>query len=126
MMKVGVVLEDAKGLDGNVCAHFGQCVNFLIVDIDEKNKKILRTNIVPNTAQHGGGGCVAVDVILKQGVTHVVAGGMGGGAQQKFANAGVKIFGFSGRVKDALDNFMKDALGGIDACQHHGHEGGCH
>lgn len=125
-MKVGVVLEDESGVEGNVCAHFGQCKFFFIADIDNDNKKITSSRIVPNTAQHGGGGCVAVDEILKYKVTHVIAGGMGMGAQQKFAQAGVKVFGYSGKVKDALEDLIKNALGGLGACREHGHGGGCH
>lgn len=125
-MRVGVVLEDEKGLEGDVCAHFGQCKFFLLVDIDKDKKKVISSRIVPNTAVHGGGGCVAVDEILKYEVTHVIAGGMGMGAQQKFAQAGVGIFGFSGKVKDALDDFMNNALGGLDACKDHGNNDSCH
>lgn len=123
-MRVGVVLEDENGIHGNVCAHFGQCKYFFLAEVNEDQKKIVNTRIVPNTAQHGGGGCVAVDEILKYKVTHVIAGGMGMGAQQKFAQAGVKIFGYSGKVKDALNDFMNNALGGLDACREHGSE--CH
>jgi len=119
-MKVGIVLENEHGAQGNVCAHFGQCKYFFLADIDKDKKKITSTRIVPNTAVHGGGGCIAVDEILKYKVTHVIAGGMGMGAQQKFANAGVEVFAYSGKVQDALDDFMKDALGGLDACREHG------
>jgi len=49
---------------------------------------------------------------------------MGMGAQAKFASAGVQVFGYSGKVKDALDEFLKNALGSLDACQEHGSE--CH
>ena len=125
-MRVGVVLEDEKGLEGDVSSHFGQCKYFLIADIDDDKKKIINTNIVPNLAQHGGGGCVAVDEILKHKVTHVIAGGMGMGAQQKFASAGVKVFGCSGKVQTALDNLMKDSLGGLDPCLDHGKGDECH
>ncbi len=125
-MKVGVVLEDESGLNGNVCAHFGQCKFFLLADVDKDKKRITSIKIVPNTAVHGTGGCVAVDEILKYSITHVIAGGMGMGAQQKFAQAGVQIFGYSGNVQKALDEFMNNALGGIDACKDHGYGGGCH
>lgn len=125
-MRVGVVLEDENGVHGNVCAHFGQCKYFLLADIDKDKKKVIGSRIVPNTAVHGGGGCVAVDEILKYKVTHVIAGGMGMGAQQKFAQAGVQIFGYEGNVKKALDDFLNNALGGLDACRHHGESGGCH
>ncbi len=116
-MRVGVTLEDEKGLEGNVSAHFGQCGNFLIADVE--NSEIVNMRVVPNFAQHGGGGCGAVDEILKHDITHIIAGGMGGGAQKKFAMADVKVFGFSGIVKDAIDSLIKDELGGLDACREH-------
>lgn len=125
-MKVGVVLDDERGLASNVSAHFGQCRFFLLADIDAQAKKITSTRMVPNTAVHGGGGCVAVDEILKHKITHVIAGGMGMGAQQKFSNAGVQVFGYEGTVQDALNDFMNNSLGGLDACKEHGHEGNCH
>jgi len=125
-MRVGVVLEDENGVKGNVCAHFGQCKFFFLADIDKDKKKITSTRIVPNTAVHGGGGCIAVDEILKYKITHVIAGGMGMGAQQKFAQAGVEVFGYSGNVQKALDDFMNNALGGLDACKDHGQGGSCH
>jgi len=125
-MRVGVVLEDENGVHGNVCAHFGQCRFFFLADIDQAKKKITSTRIVPNTAVHGGGGCIAVDEILKYKVTHVIAGGMGMGAQQKFAQAGVQVFGYSGNVQKALDDFMNNTLGGLEACKDHGHGDNCH
>lgn len=125
-MRVGVVLEDERGMQGNVCAHFGQCKYFFLADIDKDTKKIISASIVPNTAVHGGGGCVAVDEILKYKVTHVIAGGMGMGAQQKFAQAGVQVFGYSGNVQDALNDFMNNTIGGLDACKNHGTSGDCH
>ncbi len=118
-MRVGVVLEDESGIDGTVCAHFGQCRYFFLADIDKDKKKIVSSRIVPNTAVHGGGGCIAVDEILKYKITDVIAGGMGIGAQQKFAQAGVRVFGYSGKVKDALDDFLNNALGGLSACKEH-------
>ena len=125
-MRVGVVLEDENGMHGNVCAHFGQCKFFFLADIDQAKKKITSTRIVPNTAVHGGGGCIAVDEILKYKVTHVIAGGMGMGAQQKFAQAGVQVFGYSGNVQKALDDFMNNTLGGLEACKDHSQGDSCH
>lgn len=124
-MRVGVVLEDQSGIQSDVCSHFGQCRYFLLADIDKEKKKITGTKVVPNSAVHGGGGCTAVDEILKYKVTHVIAGGMGMGAQQKFASAGVQIFGYSGKVQNALDDFMNNTLGGLEACKEHG-DGSCH
>ncbi|MBN1869796.1 MAG: dinitrogenase iron-molybdenum cofactor biosynthesis protein [Candidatus Omnitrophica bacterium] len=123
-MRIGITLEDERGFESNVSQHFGQCRYFFIVNIEDK--KIMETKVVPNNAQHGGGGCQAVDEILRHKVTHVIAGGMGGGAQQKFLQAGVKVFGYSGKVLDAVRDFLKGPLGGLDACREHGHDGECH
>lgn len=124
-MKIGITLNDDQGMKSEVCAHFGQCSNFLIVEAE--GDKIISSKVVPNTAVHGGGGCVAVTEILKYGITHVIAGGMGGGAQQKFAAAGVPIFGYSGKAEDALKALLSSKLaGGITPCAGHDHEeGGC-
>ena len=123
-MKIGITLNDEQGMKSEVCAHFGQCSHFLIVESD--GKKVTGSKVVPNTAVHGGGGCVAVTEILKYGITHVIAGGMGGGAQQKFANANVPIFGFSGKAEDAVKALLASELaGGIEPCKDHGHDGDC-
>jgi predicted Fe-Mo cluster-binding NifX family protein len=120
-MRLGITLQDQSGLQGNVAQHFGQCKYFFLLDIEDN--KVKNSRIVANTAVHGGGGCVAVDELLKYDITHVIAGGMGMGAQQKFAQAGVEVFGYSGRVKEAIDDFLSKKLCGLDACKDHGE---CH
>jgi len=122
-MRVGITLEDERGLESNVAEHFGQCRYFLIVDI--KDNQMTAMKVVPNNAQHGGGGCLAVDEMLTHKVDSVIAGGMGGGAQQKFMRANVKVFGFSGKAQDAIRDFLKGPLANLDTCHEHGHSGGC-
>ncbi|MFZ5802399.1 MAG: NifB/NifX family molybdenum-iron cluster-binding protein [Candidatus Omnitrophota bacterium] len=122
MIRLGITLEDDQGLESNVCAHFGQCTYFGLVELD--GPKIQSSKVVPNTAQHGGGGCQAVDVILSHGITHVIAGGMGGGAQAKFAQAGIPVYGYSGKAQHAVEDFIKKNLGGLASCADH--DGHCH
>jgi len=117
-MRVGVTLEDDKGLKSNVSAHFGQCSHFLIVDVDNSEIQFIR--IEPNFAQHGGGGCTAVEEILKFNITHIIAGGMGAGAQNKFALADVQVFGYSGKAQEAIDCLITNSLGGLEACREQG------
>jgi len=122
-MRLGITLEDENGFESNVAQHFGQCRYFFIVNIE--GNKIMETRVVPNNAQHGGGGCLAVDEILRHKVDCVIAGGMGGGAQQKFSQAGVKVFGYSGRAQDAIRDFLNGPLNGLDACRDHGSAESC-
>jgi len=121
-VRIGITLNDDQGLEGDVCAHFAQCRYFGLVDLEGSNIK--NVQIVQNTAQHGGGGCQAVDAILSHKITHVIAGGMGGGAQMKFSKAGVPVFGYAGKARDAVREFLKQNLGGLSPCA--AHKDGCH
>ncbi len=117
-MRIGITLENEQGLESNVSMHFGQCSHFLIAEIE--NGEIVESKVVPNNSEHGSGGCVAVDAILQHDITHVIAGGMGMGAQEKFAAANVKVFGFTGPVNVGIENLLKNELSGLGACKDHG------
>lgn len=120
-MKIGITLEDDKGLQSNVSEHFGQCPFFLIVDIEDG--KIVKTKVEKNSVMHGGGGCLAVNEILKYGVNYVIAGGMGNNALNKFAKAGVKVYGYKGKAIDAINNLLKNKISGLEGCKEHGDSG---
>ncbi|NLI09765.1 MAG: dinitrogenase iron-molybdenum cofactor biosynthesis protein [Elusimicrobia bacterium] len=122
-IRLAVTLTDDRGMDSEVSAHFGQCGYFLIVDIE--NEKIKSSQVVANTAQHGGGGCQAVSEILKYRVSHVVAGGMGPNAINKFAAANVPVFTYCGKASAAVKEFLESSLGNIDPCKDHDHHGSC-
>lgn len=122
-MRIGITLDENGGLDAEVSSHFGQCKYFLIVDIE--NGKVTNVQTVPNPSSHGGGACTAADAIAKYSVSHMITGGMGMNAQQKFENAGITVRGFTGKAKEALDSLLKNELGGLSACRHHGNHS-CH
>jgi predicted Fe-Mo cluster-binding NifX family protein len=109
-MKVGVVLEDENGIYGNVSERLEQCKYFFLADIDTNKKKIIGTRIVPSAARHGGNERIVVDEILRYKVTHIIAGDIDMGAQRKFADAGVQVFDYSGKVKDSLNDFMNNVF----------------
>jgi predicted Fe-Mo cluster-binding NifX family protein len=104
-MKVGISLEDENGLYSNVCEYFGKCSHFFILDIDKN--KIVSSRIVPNHIQHNGKERNAADEVLKYRITHLIADNMGMDAQKRFTQANVQVFKYSGKVKDAIDNFLK-------------------
>jgi len=104
-MRVGISLEDENGLYSNVCKYFGKCSHLFILDIDKN--KIISSRIVPNHVQHNGKECKVADEVLKYRITHLIAGNIGATAQKMFAQANVRVFRYSGNVKDAIDNFLK-------------------
>jgi predicted Fe-Mo cluster-binding NifX family protein len=116
-MRIGITMEENSGIEGDVALHFGQCRYFFIVDIEDG--KITSTRIESNEHTHGGGNCTAVDGLMEHNITHIISGGMGAGAQQKFARAGIKVSGYRGKVKDAISNHLANSLSGLEACKDH-------
>ena len=114
-MRLGITLEDQKGLQSNVVEHFRRCKSFFLLDIE--NSKIRQSRIVANTALYSRGGCVVADELLKYKVTHVISGEMGADAKAKFTQADVKILDYSGKAKDVIDDFLKNKIGGLGACK---------
>ena len=103
--------------NGRLCMHFGHCEQFVIFNIDREKKSIASHEALTPPPHEPG---VLPKWLSEQGVNFVIAGGMGGGAQMKFADAGVKVFGFDRTAKDAIDNFLKNELGRLSACKEHG------
>jgi predicted Fe-Mo cluster-binding NifX family protein len=124
-MRIGITLDENKGLDSRVSMHFGQYAYFMIVEVE--NNQIKSHKIIENALAHGGGGCPAVGEMLKHKISYIISGGMGAGAKMKFENAGVKVFGFNGKAKDAVENLLKNNLKEIENCQDHNeHNHKCH
>lgn len=124
-MRIGFTVEDEKGLESRVSGHLGQCGFFCIVEIEDDKVKEVQT--VTNSTEHGGGGCQAVSELMKHNIQYVVSGGMGGGAQMKFQEAGIQVFGHDGTVQSAVDVFIrKQQLGQLEACPGHGEDHHCH
>ncbi|HRW11802.1 MAG TPA: NifB/NifX family molybdenum-iron cluster-binding protein [Syntrophomonas sp.] len=103
-----------------VCPHFGHCEVFAMYDTDTKALKSL-----PNPGHEPG----FLPVFLKkQGVHLVIAGGMGGRAQELFAASGIElIVGVSGSIQDVIALYEKGELKSTGAvCSDHSHAGDCH
>ena len=118
IMKIAVTYEN-----GNVFAHFGYTEQFKIYDID--GGKIADSKIV-NTNGNGHGALAGMLSELK--VDTVICGGIGAGAQNALAEAGIKLYG---GVSGSADNAVNALLEGTLAynpdvhCNHHGHEHLC-
>lgn len=118
-MKIAVTYEN-----GNIFQHFGHTEAFKIYDIQDG--KILSSQIVGNN----GSGHGALAILLSDlQVDTLICGGIGVGAQNALAEAGIKLYGgASGNADDAVEALLANKLE-FDPnvhCKHHDHEHGAH
>ena len=112
-MKIAVTYEN-----GNIFQHFGHTENFKIYDIE--NGGIAASKIV-NTEGSGHGELVGF--LTRNGVDALICGGIGAGARNALAAAGIAIYGgAAGDADEQLEAFLRDELN-FDpnaTCNHHG------
>lgn len=119
-MRIAVPYEN-----GQVFQHFGHTGRMKIYDAE--NSQTVKEEIVDTTG-HGHGALAGFLSGLKVDV--LICGGIGAGAQEALAQAGIKLYG---GVTGTADDVVKDFLAGRLVyqanvqCGHHGHEHhGCH
>ena len=108
--------------DGQVFQHFGKSEQFKIYDtIDDE---IISSEIVDTS---GSGHSALVDFLKEKGAGVLICGGIGGGAQNALAQAGIRLFGgVSGNADEAVNALLAGNLGYNPNvhCDHHDHEAG--
>lgn len=105
----------------NVCPHFGHCEQFVLYEAEAKKIKA----VIDNPGHTPG----FLPVFLKeQGVNLVIAGGMGGRAQDLFAEQGIEtIVGVSGPINEIIEKYQQGLLVSTGAvCSEHSHADHCH
>lgn len=86
---------------GILSAHFGHCEQFAIIDVDEESKQILKKELVPSPGHEPG---FLPQWLAEEGVSVVLAGGMGSRAQGLFAQNNIEV------VVGVLENDPERAL----------------
>ncbi len=74
--------------DGLLCAHFGHCQEFTMVDVDATSKEVLNVTTIPAPEHQPG---LLPAWLADKGAGFIIAGGMGSRAQQLFAEQGVSV-----------------------------------
>ena len=103
---------------GVVSAHFGHCEQFALIDVDEEQKKILHKELVPSPGHQPG---MLPQWLAEQGVSFVIAGGMGSRAQDLFQqnSIGVIIGTMENDPEKAVLSYLDGKLAtGDNICDH--------
>lgn len=111
--------------DGSFSPHFGAAAKIGLHEVDRATRAIVRTSVaVPPDPEPCGWGAW----LGKQGVHVVLVGGMGGGARQRMAAAGVEVVAgvASGEPRALVQAWLDGSLvTGASACEC-GHDGQGH
>ena len=122
--------------DGKLCGHFGHCDSFTFAEIDTNTNEIL--NIEERIPEEGIS-CQSAGWIAEQGVSKVLAGGMGGRPMMMFAQNEIEVVAGCPElpIKELLEKYLTNSLktgentcGGEghdhSHCHHHGDGHHCH
>jgi len=86
---------------GLVATHFGHCEQFALIDVDEEKKEITQKEFVPSPGHQPG---LLPQWLAEQGVSAVIAGGMGSRAQTLFQQNNIQV------ILGALENDPEKAV----------------
>lgn len=116
-MKIAVTYEN-----GQIFQHFGHTEAFKVYNVADG--KIVSSEIVDTNGQ--GHGALA-GFLFDGGVSILICGGIGGGARNALAEAGVELYpGASGDADAQVQSFLEGKLqyDPDTMCSHHSHEEG--
>jgi len=103
---------------GKLAAHFGHCEAFAMFDLDEQTRSIVGKEIVPSPGHQPG---FLPGWLAEQGVSVIIAGGMGPRAVGLFEENRVRVI--LGAQEDEPERIVKACLSGDlrtgdNACNH--------
>lgn len=103
---------------GGIAMHFGHCEHFALIDVDEEKKEILKKEIVPSPEHQPG---LLPGWLAEQGVSVVIAGGMGSRAQSLFQQNNIKVIigTLENDPEKAVQSYLNGRLNiGDNICDH--------
>lgn len=113
-MRIAVTYEN-----GEIFQHFGHTEAFKVYDVEDG--KVVSSQVV---STNGSGHGALAEVLHTLQVDTLICGGIGGGAQNALAQAGIQLYGgVTGEADGAVEALLAGKLG-YDPdvhCDHHGH-----
>jgi predicted Fe-Mo cluster-binding NifX family protein len=103
---------------GVLSEHFGHCEHFAFIDVDEERKEILRKELVPSPGHQPG---LLPEWLAEEGVSAVIASGMGSRAQGLFRQNHIQVIigALENDPERAVRNYLKGILAtGDNICDH--------
>ena len=104
--------------EGKLAAHFGHCSHFALFDIDEATKAIVENEVIPSPGHQPG---FLPTWLAEQGVSVIIASGMGSRAQALFNENRIEVVvGVLGDdpEKTILDYIKGELATGDNICDH--------
>lgn len=107
-MIVALPVSENNGMDSEICQHFGRTRYFAFARIE--NGEVVDLKIKENPYQEHGFGDLP-NFVRENNADIVIAYGMGERAIELFNSYGIDVIaGASGKIKDVLDEFLKNSL----------------
>ncbi|MBN2329275.1 MAG: NifB/NifX family molybdenum-iron cluster-binding protein [Candidatus Omnitrophica bacterium] len=103
--------------DGRLCAHFGHCEEFAVMDVDDSKTIIGQTRHTPPMHEPG----VLPRWLHEMGVNVIIAGGMGQRAQAIFAQNDIEVVvgAPTGDPEEIVQNYLQGMIQcGDNLCDH--------
>lgn len=94
-------------VEGKVSAHFGHCSHFALFDVDEVTKEIVKKKIIPSPGHQPG---FLPAWLAEEGVSAVIASGMGTRAQALFNENRIEVV--IGVLGDDPEKIVRDYIEG--------------
>ena len=116
-MKIAVTYEN-----GQIFQHFGHTQQFKVYEVEEG--KVVKSEVVDT---NGSGHGALAGFLRAYDIEVLICGGIGGGAQNALAQAGIRLFGgVSGDADAAVEALISGNLefNPNVQCNHHGHDHG--
>lgn len=117
-MKIAVTYEN-----GQVFQHFGHTKQFKVYYVP--NGKVQMSSILDT---NGSGHGALADLLKQNSIDTLICGGIGAGAKQALAAAGIRLFGgVTGSADRAVASLLANKLvfnPNEECAHHHGHEDG--
>lgn len=103
--------------NGQLSQHFGHCEEFILFDVDSENKVVAEQKL--QSPEHEPGKLPGW--LGELGADTIIAGGMGGRAQDLFSQNGIRVVtGVESRTPDSIiAGFLDGTLEtGVNTCDH--------